>query len=90
MSKTLLELTQKVISLEIELKNMAFKCARQQEEMEKAKLKVNNHQSLVNLLEAAYEKLEIECSGIREYKGGVPTQVLFSEIRAALNKDKDE
>ncbi len=35
-------------------------------------------------LTESYEKLKIECSGHREYKGGMPTQVLFPMIEKAL------
>lgn len=44
---------------------------------------------LVEALEKAREKLQIECGGNREYKGGVPTQVLFPMIDALLKRAKE-
>lgn len=41
---------------------------------------------LVELLTLAREKLQIECGGSREYKGGCPSQVLFPRIDALLKK----
>lgn len=32
----------------------------------------------------AHDKLKLECSGYREYKGGSPTQTLFPQIEKAL------
>lgn len=43
-------------------------------------------QELVDALERAYEKLQIECGGQREYKGGMPTQFLFPLIEKILSK----
>lgn len=44
---------------------------------------------LVKALELSREKLQIECGGNREYKGGMPTQVLFPMIDALLAKAKE-
>jgi hypothetical protein len=42
--------------------------------------------NLLVALKAAREKLQIEAGGAREYKGGMPTQILFPMIDAALAK----
>jgi hypothetical protein len=46
--------------------------------------------ALVELITFAREKLQIECGGLREYKGGYPTQVLFPRIDAALASARGE
>lgn len=43
---------------------------------------------LVEALEQVREKLQIECGGLREYKGGVPSQVLFPRIDELLKRAK--
>jgi hypothetical protein len=45
---------------------------------------------LVEVLEQAREKLQLECGGSREYKGGVPTQFLFPRIDEVLKKAKGQ
>lgn len=49
---------------------------------------VNMYEELVDLLTKAREKLQIECGGYREYKGGSPTQFLLPAIDAILAKVK--
>lgn len=44
---------------------------------------------LVEALEKSREKLQIECGGNREYKGGVPTQVLFPTVDTLLTCAKE-
>lgn len=39
---------------------------------------------IVQNMQDAYDKLLIEASGIREYKGGVPTQILFPRLEEML------
>jgi hypothetical protein len=41
---------------------------------------------LVKALELAREKLQIECGGVREYKGGIQSQVLFPMLDALIAK----
>ncbi len=41
-------------------------------------------------LQQAREKLQIECGGSREYKGGCPTQVLFPRMDKTLTKLQKE
>lgn len=44
---------------------------------------------LIGALRVAREKLQIECGGATEYKGGMPTQILLPMIDAILKEQSE-